>query len=434
MTGSVRASVLNTLRGAYEKLKEKLKEKLEGKLKSIPLPPLPPRLRRAGPILLPLAVLALWGLYQALTPAKPQISYLTEKVRRGDIVKTVVTTGEIASAQLVDVGAQVSGQIEKLLVVTGQKVGQGELIAEIDSTTQRNELDASRARLVSYEAQLLARQTALKTAQAKYDREFKLKQRNATVEENLDNAEQALAAAQAALAETESLILQARIAVDTAETNLGYTRITSPLAGTVVSVPVEKGQTVNASQQAPTIAKIADLSRMEIKMQISEGDVTKLKPGLRVSYTILSEPDRVFTGVLDSVDPGLTALSDGGYTGSTSASAAVYYYGKLKADNADGTLRIGMTTQNTIIIDEAREVLMVPSIAVNPTGHDTAVVRVLGKGIPADRPITTGLSDNMNTEVLSGLNEGEEVVAAQMSAAEVETAATVRMRGGPPRL
>jgi macrolide-specific efflux system membrane fusion protein len=379
------------------------------------------------------AVLAIWGLIRVCAPEKPQVSYLTEKVRRGDIVKTVVTTGEVAAAKLVEVGAQVSGKIENLLVVTGQEVGQDELIAEIDSTAQRNELAAGRARLESYEAQLLARQVALKTAQAKYDREYKLIQRDATVEENLNNAEQALAAAQAALAETESLILQARIAVDTAETNLGYTRITSPLAGTVVSVPVEKGQTVNANQQAPTIARIADLSRMEIKMQISEGDVTKLRPGLKVSYTILSEPDRVFTGVLDSMDPGLTALSDGGYTGSTSAGTAVYYYGKLKADNADGTLRIGMTTQNTIVIDEVRDALMVPSIAVSPTGRDTAMVRVLQKGRPRDRAISIGLSDNMNTQVLSGLEEGEEVVAAQMSAAEVESAATVRMRGGPPR-
>jgi len=372
-----------------------------------------------------------WGIYQALNPAKPQVSYLTEKVRRGDIVKTVDTTGEVASAQLVDVGAQVSGRIERLLVVPGQKVSQDELIAEIESITQRNELAASRARLSSYEAQLLSRQVTLKTAQTKYDRELKLKNRGATIEETLENAEQALASALAALAETESLILQARISVDTAEINLGYTRITSPLTGTVVSVPVEKGQTVNANQQTPTIAQIADLSRMEIKMQISEGDVTKVRPGLKVSYTILSEPERIFTGVLDSVDPGLTALSDGGYTGSTSAGTAVYYYGKLKADNADGTLRIGMTTQNTIIIDEVRDVLMVPSIAVNSNGSDTAVVRTMEKDQPTDRAIKIGLSDNMNTQVLSGLDEGEEVVAAQMSAAEVESAATVRLRGGP---
>jgi macrolide-specific efflux system membrane fusion protein len=324
-----------------------------------------------------LAVLAVWGLYKTLSPAKPEVRYLTEKVRRGDIIKTVATTGEVASAQLVEVGAQVSGKIESLLVVNGQKVDQDELIAEIDSTNQRNELAANQARLKSYEAQLLARKAALKTAQAKYDRELKLKKRDATSDENLENAEQALAAAQASLAETESLILQARISVDTAETNLGYTRITSPLSGTVVSVPVEKGQTVNANQQTPTIARIADLSRMEIKMQISEGDVTKIQPGLLVSYTILSEPDRVFAGTLDSVDPGLTALSDGSYTGSTPAGTAVYYYGKLKADNHDGTLRIGMTTQNTIVIDEARDVLMVPSIAVNPTGPGAAVVRVL---------------------------------------------------------
>ena len=379
-----------------------------------------------------LAVLAVWGLVRFCSSDKPEVSYLTEKVRRGDIVKTVVTTGEVASAKLVEVGAQVSGRIERLLVTTGQEVGQDELIAEIDSTTQRNELAASRARLESYEAQLLARQVALKTAQAKYDREFKLLRRDATVEENLNNAEQALAAARAALAETESLILQARIAVDTAETNLGYTRITSPLAGTVVSVPVEKGQTVNANQQAPTIARIADLSRMEIKMQISEGDVTKVRPGLKVSYTILSEPDRVFTGVLDSVDPGLTTLSDGSYTGSTAAGTAVYYYGKLKADNSDGTLRIGLTTQNTITLAEARGVLTAPSIAVNPTAPGRARVRVLERGRPVDREVKIGLSDNLNTEILEGLREGEEVVAAQMSVGEMESGAgAARMRGGP---
>ena len=378
-----------------------------------------------------LAVLLVWGLVRAFMPSKPQVNYLTERVRRGDIVKTVATTGEVASSQLVNVGAQVSGKIENLYVLPGQRVEQDELLAEIDSTTQRQELAASQARLASYEAQLLSRQVALKTAQSKYDRELKLKKREATSEENLENAEQALAAARAALAETESLILQASTAVETAAANLGYTRITSPLDGTVVSVPVKKGQTVNANQVAPTIVQIADLSLMEIRMQISEGDVTLVRPGLKVSYTILSEPNRVFTGVLDSVDPGLTTLSDGQYTGSTSAGTAVYYYGKLKADNLDGALRIGMTTQNTIVIDEAREALMAPSIAVNPTGRGTALVKVLEKGRTVEREIRIGLSDNMNTQILEGLKEGEEVVAAQMSAGEMERSGAVRIRGGP---
>ncbi len=370
-------------------------------------------------------------MYVAFSKPEEKISYLTETVRKGDIVKTVSTTGEVAAGQLVSVGAQVSGQIQTLDVALGQTVKKGDLIAEIDSTTQRNELDINKAKLNTYESQLVARRVALKVAQTQYDREVKLKAQNATSDENLENAEDALALAEADVDETVSLITQTRISVSTSETNLGYTRIVAPLGGTVVSVPVEPGQTVNANQTTPTIVQVADLSHMEIRMQISEGDVTKVKPGLSVRYTILSEPDRVFTGTLSSVDPGLTTLTDGAYTGATDASTAVYYYGKLLAPNPDGTLRIGMTTQNTITIAEARETLIVPSIAITRHGG-RSFAQVLEKGRTVEREIKVGLSDNMNTQVLEGLKEGDEVVAAQMSASELDSAlANVRVRGGP---
>ncbi len=379
------------------------------------------------------AALVLLGLLRAFSGGEEEVSYLIEVARVGDIVKTVNATGEVAAVQLVDVGAQVSGQIKTLHVKVGQKVTEGELIAEIDSITQQNELDTNRARLATYESQLVSRQVALKVAQTQYERELELKARKATSEENLENAENALESAKAAVDEMESLIVQTRISVDTAETNLGYTRIVSPLTGTILSVAVEQGQTVNANQTTPTIAQIADLSQMEVRMQISEGDVTKVKPGMEVQYTILSEPDRVFTGVLNSVDPGLTTLSDGSYEGSIEAGTAVYYYGKLLADNKDGSLRIGMTTQNTITIGEARGVLVVPSIAV--TQHEgRSFVRVMEKKKPVEREIETGLSDNMYTEVISGLSEGDEVVAAQMTAEEM--AASLASGGGRrgPRL
>lgn len=375
----------------------------------------------------------LLSLLWAFSGDEEEISYLIEVAQVGDIVKTVNATGEVAAVQLVDVGAQVSGQIKTLHVKVGQKVAEGELIAEIDSITQQNELDTNRARLATYESQLVSRQVALKVAQTQYERELELKARKATSEENLENAENALESAKAAVDEMESLIVQTRISVDTAETNLGYTRIVSPLTGTILSVAVEQGQTVNANQTTPTIAQIADLSQMEVRMQISEGDVTKVKPGMEVQYTILSEPDRVFTGVLNSVDPGLTTLSDGSYEGSIEAGTAVYYYGKLLADNKDGSLRIGMTTQNTITIGEARGVLVVPSIAV--TQHEgRSFVRVMEKKKPVEREIETGLSDNMYTEVISGLSEGDEVVAAQMTAEEM--AASLASGGGRrgPRL
>ena len=362
-----------------------------------------------------------------------EVSYLTETVRRGNIIKTVNATGEVAAAQLVSVGAQVSGQIETLSVQLGQDVKKGDLIAEIDSTTQRNQLEIDKAKLNTYESQLVSRETALSIAQTQYDRELKLKRRDATSDENLENAKNALAQAQAAVDETNSLITQARISVNNSETNLGYTKISAPLDGTVVSIPVEEGQTVNANQTTPTIVQVADLSRMEIKMQISEGDITKVKPGMAVSYTILSEPDRVFKGTLRSVDPGLTTLTDGTYIGSTDEGTAVYYYGKLIVPNEGGILRIGMTTQNVINVAESRDTLIVPSIAITAIEGRAFVQVMEGRGDdrkPVEREIQVGVSDNMNSEVLEGLKEGDEVVAAQMTAEELAAGAQVRMRGG----
>ncbi len=366
-----------------------------------------------------------------------EVSYLTEVARRGDIVKTVNASGEVAAAQLVNVGAQVSGQIERLHVELGQVVKKGDLIAEIDSTTQKNDLEINKAKLATYESQLLSRETALKTAQTQYEREVKLKRRDATSDESLENAENALAQARAAVDETKSLITQTRISVNNSETNLGYTKISAPLSGTVVSIPVEEGQTVNANQTTPTIAQVADLSRMEIKMQISEGDVTKVHPGMHVSYTILSEPDRVFEGVLKSVDPGLTTLSDDSYAGSADEGTAVYYYAKLLASNEDGTLRIGMTTQNVIKAAEAKDAIIVPSIAITTIDGASYVQVMEGEGKaakPVEREIRVGVSDNMNTEVLEGLKEGDVVVAAQMTAEEMAAGAQIRMRGGRMRL
>ncbi|MDR1309791.1 MAG: efflux RND transporter periplasmic adaptor subunit [Deltaproteobacteria bacterium] len=358
-----------------------------------------------------------------------EVSYLTEPVRRGDIVKTVAATGEVSAVQLVSVGAQVSGQIRLLAVALGQEVKSGDLIAEIESTTQRNDLEINKAKLRTYEAQLAARELSLKVAESQFAREKKLSAGHASSDESLENAENALASARAGLDEIRSLITQARVSVGTAETNLGYTRIVAPLDGTVVSVQVEEGQTVNANQSAPTIVQVADLRRMEVRMQISEGDITKVRPGLPIRYTILSEPSRVFDGVLDSVDPGPAALSDGSYQGTTDSSTAVFYYGKLLAPNDDGVLRIGMTTQNTITIAEAREVLIVPSIAV-ARRRGRSLVQVMDNGQPVEREVTTGLSDDMSVEVLGGLGEGELVVTAQMSATELAEASTVRSRGG----
>ena len=199
---------------------------------------------------------------------------------------------------------------------------------------------------------------------------------------------------------------------------MGYTKIIAPFSGTVVSVPVEEGQTVNANQTTPTIAEIADLSQMEVKLEIAEGDITKVKTGLPVEYTILSEPNEKFQTTLQSIDPGLTTLTDGTYSESSSSDAAVYYYAKLLVPNTEGKLRIGMTTQNVITSQEVKNTLIVPTMAIkNQKGK--RMVRVLqADGKVEEREIKVGLTDGLNTQAVSGLKEGDKVIMGSMNASE----------------
>lgn len=362
--------------------------------------------------------------------AGKEIHYLTETVTRGDIYKTVNATGKVDAVELVTVGSQASGKILTLNAVIGQKVKKGDLIAQIDPTTRQNDLDIARALLDTYKTQLESRKVALKIAQTKHERERQLKKTDATSRANLEDAENALAAARASLKEMESQIVQQQIAVNTAETNLGYTRIVVPLDGTVIAVPVKEGQTVNANQTTPTIAQIADLGKMEIKIEISEGDIPFVKEGMKVRYSLLSAPDTVYRARISSIDPGDTTLSDATSNGLSSSSSsqssslssanAIYYYAKARVDNPDSLLLLNMTTQNVIEIAHASKVLMLPSLVIqNSRGKHT--VRVLKDGGRIEeREVETGLSNNVMTEIRSGVSEGEKVIATQMTASELE--------------
>ena len=383
-----------------------------------------------GIALLAVAALAA-GMWWWLKP-KNEINYLTEPVVRTNIAQTVSATGEISAAQLVDVGAQASGQIKKLHVTLGQQVKKGDLIAEIDSTSQLNNLNTNKAKLDTYQAQLVSAEIALRSADKKYQREQALWKEDATSREALEDAQDAFAAAKASVAELKSSIRQTQIAINTAEADLGYTRITAPMDGTVVAIPVEEGQTVNANQTTPTIVQVADLSTMLNKMQIAEGDVNKVKAGMKLTFTTLSQPDNVREATLESIDPGLTTMSQGSYTTSTDTTdSAIYYYARSLVPNEDNVLHIGMTTENTIIINQAEKVLAVPKLAVKQRGGKQ-YVRVLGENNqPQEKEITTGLSDNMSTEVKSGLSEGENVIISEAAAGETSDSVG-RGIGRPP--
>jgi len=356
---------------------------------------------------------------------KQETTYLTESVTRGNVEKTVVASGSVESVNEVDVGAQASGEITKLYVKLGQEIKKGEMIADIDSTTQINTLNTKKAALVSYQAQLKAKKTAYDVALSSYNRLSKLYTQKATSLDSLNTAKSTLDNAKAEMEAIEANIKQAEIEVNTAETNVGYTKITAPMDGTVISVPVSEGQTVNANQTTPTIVTIADLSKMKIKPEISEGDITKVKAGQEVSFTILSDSQTVYHSVIDSVDPANTTTSDSSSTSSSTSSnssssttSAIYYYANVLIDNPDRTLRIGMTTENNIKIANAKDVLLVSNMAIQKRDSKSFVNVLNDKNQPEQREVETGVQNDFQTEIKSGLNEGEKVIVSQVANGE----------------
>ncbi|SUU36401.1 membrane-fusion protein [Actinobacillus seminis] len=347
-----------------------------------------------------------------------QITYLTETVQRGNLQKNVVATGTVRAYNRVEVGAQVSGKIEKIYVTLGQKVKAGEIIAEIDSSTQRNTLDTASAKLAAYQAQLKARKVAYSVAKSSYNRLAKLYVKKSASLDEFEHAKDTLASAEAAIDETNALIKQAEIELSNAKTNLGYTKIVAPIDATVISIPVSVGQTVNANQTTPTIVQVADLSKVLIKPEISEGDIIKVNAGMTVAFSTLSDPDTVYHAKIDSVDPAMTTLTDNEYKESISDTNAIYYYANLVVDNPDNKLRIGMTTQNHITIANVENVLLVPTITLKRQKNKVFVNVLIADNQVEQREVEIGINDDINTQILSGLQEGEKVISSQVTAGE----------------
>ncbi|MDK9429519.1 efflux RND transporter periplasmic adaptor subunit [Gallibacterium anatis] len=369
-------------------------------------------------------LIILAAIYYFNLQSQPKTTYLTETAKYSDIQQTVVATGTVRSSNRVEVGARVSGKVEKILVKLGQKVKKGELIAELDSITQENTLNSAQAQLAAYKAQLVAAQTAYRVANSNFQRIAKLYKRKASSLDDYENVQNNLDSAKANVEQIQAQIKQSEIEVNTAATNLNYTKITSPIDGTVISIPVSVGQTVNANQTTPTIIQVADLDTMLIKPEISEGDITKIKPGMKVQFTTLAEPDEIYQAEIASVDPAMTTLTDNEYSESVSDTNAIYYYANVLVPNPEHKLQIGMTTQNTIITAQKQHVLVVPTLAIQKRNGQHSV-QILDGDKVVEKVVQIGLHDDINTEILSGLNEGDNVILSQSSANE---AASVKVR------
>lgn len=381
-----------------------------------------------------LVLVKLW-----LFPSHPPLAMETARVTRGDMSVTVEATGEVSERNLVSVGAQVSGQLKKLYVTLGQKVKKGDLIAQIDSTTQENALHSAEAALDSMRAALHSARATETLDELAFKRQQVMLSHNVSSQEDYDTAKANLAIASANVAADLAQIRGAEISVDTAKVNLGYTKIVAPSDGEIVAIVATAGQTLNANQSTPTIVKLGRMDKVTVEADISEADVTKVKPGMKAYFTILGEPDRRYETTLRSIDPAPESLSSSSSTNSSSSSSgssssAIYYDGLLDVANPDGTLRIDMTTEVTIVLAEVKNALTIPITALGPKAADgsSTVMVVDGEGRPRPRRVTTGLNNGVNVQVLSGLREGEEVVTSQASAPGSSDSSSLMRRPPPP--
>lgn len=343
----------------------------------------------------------------------------------------MLASGTIDAIERVSVGAQVSGQLKSLKVALGDRVQKGQLVAEIDDMTQQNELRNKQAALEMRRAARTAKVATLKQSELAYRRQRQMLAADASSRESFESAEATLAVTRAEIASLDAQIVQAEVDVDIAKVNLGYTRIVSPIDGVVVAVITKQGQTVNSMQSAPTIIKVANVATMTIKAQISEADVTRVKPGLPVYFTILGEPDERYHATLRAVEPAPDSIQKDETTASlTSASgsatsAAIYYNGLFDVPNPDERLRISMTAQVFIVRGEAKDAIVVPSSALGKRGQDGRyAVRVVGKDNKTEeRQVRIGMNNNVRAEVLEGLQPGERVVTVDSVAAADPAAA-----------
>ncbi|WP_245430857.1 efflux RND transporter periplasmic adaptor subunit [Rhodoplanes roseus] len=383
-----------------------------------------------------------WLIKVRLTPP-PLADVMTAAVTVGDIEEIVLASGTLKPVKLVAVGAQVSGRITALKVELGRKVAKGDLIAEIDSLTQQNTLRTAIASLDEKRAQRVEKEATLANAEATLARHQLTFAQKASSRADYDTAETTVKTTRAQIAQLDAQIVEAEVEVETARINLGYTRITAPIDGTVLAIVAQEGQTVNAVQSAPTIVVLGRLDVMTVRAEISEADIVRVKPGQDVWFTILGDPERRFHATLQSIEPAPESIkTDSSFsttsTSSTSSSSssststsAIYYIGLFDVPNPDGRLRTYMTAQVRIVLGGAKAVPVVPAAALGGRRDDgTYPVQVIGaRGEIESRAVTVGFNTKVMAEIRAGLTAGERVVTGRRNA---ETQAQTRMGPPPP--
>lgn len=346
-----------------------------------------------------------------------QPEYETVAIKRGDLEASVTALGTLQPRSYVDVGAQVSGAITKLHVRPGDVVKKGDLLVEIDPRIAQSTVDAGRASLAALKAQLAEAQAQLILAEQQWKRQQQMAEQGATRSQDVDEAQAAHKVALARIDYLKAQIVQTQSTLQASETQLGYTRIYAPMAGTVVSVDPKEGQTLNATYQTPNVLRIADLSSMTVWTEVSEADVRRVKANIPVYFTTLGANGRRWEGTVRQVLPAPPTSPEGAANQANAGAAkaqskVVLYMALFDVDNSDGELMPQMTAQVSFIAASAKGVLLAPMPALAPVKEKTGwyQAKVLDGSKVEQREVRIGLFDRLQGEVLEGLKENELLV------------------------
>lgn len=305
-------------------------------------------------VLVIVVLLGGWRAYRVATEPPPESLYTTADIERRTVKETVVATGSAKPVTEVQVGAQVSGRVEKIYVDFNSPVKEGQLLAEIDPSLFSAQVSQDQAAVGSAVATVASAQARLETAELDLSRAIELRKRGVTSQAVVDTAQGAKDVAVASLNAAKAQVKQARAHLNSARTTLGYARIYSPVDGIVVNRAIEPGQTVASSFSAPVLFVIArDLAKMQVLADIDEADVGKLREGMTAEVEVDAFPGEPFDGVVSQVR--YSPKEEQG---------VVTYSAVIDVANPALKLRPGMTSNVTIQTAEAKDALAVRNAAL----------------------------------------------------------------------
>jgi len=350
----------------------------------------------------------LLGVFWWKKPATP--NYQTVAVKYADIEEKVVSAGVLQPVNKVEVGAQVSGQLQKLHVQLGQAVKKGDVLATIDPSIARNDLLNAEATLEQQVAQQESKQSELEQAERELVRQNTMLEGDAASKLDAEQAATKVRTMKADIRALAAQIRQTQIGVESARTRLGYTQITAPIDGEVVNISTLEGQTIISVQQAPVIMTLAKLDIMTVKAQVSEADVVHLHPGQTVYFTTLGDTETLYFGKLRTIQPTPEKSAD-------KSSNPIFYSALFEIPNPKREFWSDMTVMVRFILNEAKHVLVVPVLALGEKDKEGRYnIRVLNKdGTISQRKVNIAINDHVNAQVKEGLAEGDRVITGDKS-------------------